>query len=207
MKFFHDLTPSERAILKKLSTPGKIQNYLDKLPMNFSDDDPCFCPRDVMKYKTAHCMEGALFAALAVWYHGGKPLLLDLTTTVGDEDHVVALFKQNGYWGAVSKTNHGVLRFRDPVYKTVRELAMSYFNEYFLDSGKKTMRTFSAPFDLSKHMNLDWITSRENIMKLIDKLNDSKHYDVAPKKIMRNLRKADMVEIKAGKVVEWRRKK
>lgn len=204
---FNNLTTAEKKVFEHLNTPAKIQDYLDKLKMNFSDEDPCFCPLDVLKYKKAHCMEGALFAAAALAFHGHKPLLLDLTTTKNDEDHVVALFKVNGSWGAISKTNHAVLRYREPIYKTIRELALSYFHEYFLNSGQKTLRTYSEPFDLSKYENLNWLTSRSGIMEIIEAMNNTKHYNILTPNQMKNLRKADQIEVAAGKIVEWKQSK
>lgn len=202
-KFFADLNLNEKRVFERLNTPQKIQDYLDTLKMNFADADPCFCPRQVLQFKKAHCMEGALLAAAALAYHGRKPLLLDLTTTKEDEDHVVALFKQDGFWGAISKTNHVVLRYREPIYRTVRELAMSYFHEYFLSkNGEKTLRTFSKPFSLSKYQT--WVTSQKDIMEIIQDMSDSKHQEIITTKQIKNLRKADKIEIKAGKIVEWR---
>lgn len=204
---FIDLTATELKILKRLNTPVKIQDFLDTLPMNFSDLDPCLSVRGVLQKRTAHCFEGALLAAAALWYGGQKPLLLDLTTTKDDEDHVVALFRggpKQKFWGAISKTNHAVLRYREPVYKTVRELAMSYFHEYFLSStGKKTLRTFSKPFDLSKYTKLNWITSQAGLMDLIQALANSPHEAILTVGQMKNLRKADSIEVNAGKIVEW----
>lgn len=202
-------TSAELKILKRLSSPAKIQDFLDSLPMNFSDVDPCLSPRQVLKQRTAHCMEGALLAAAALQLHGHKPLLLDLTTTPNDEDHVVALFTQKigqeTYWGAISKTNHAVLRYREPVYESVRELAMSYFHEYFLNStGEKTLRTFSKPFDLTKYSGLSWQTSQEGIMEIIQAMADSPHEEILSVQQKKNLRKADSIEIKAGEVVEWK---
>lgn len=205
MKAFKDLTSTERKIFQSLSTPVKIQNFLDALPMNFAEEDPCFSPRDVLKERKAHCMEGALLAAAALWYHGQKPLLLDLVAMNKDEDHVVVLFKENGYYGAISKTNHAVLRYREPIYKTVRELALSYFHEYFLHSGQKTLREYSDPFDLSKLGHLNWIIGREGILDLIDAMADSPHHALLNKQQMKNLRKADQIEIKAGQIVEWKK--
>jgi hypothetical protein len=141
------LSKEETLLFKKLKTPGTIQDYLDSLPSNFERrGETSRSPRLVLAHKEAHCFEGALFAAAVLWYHGKKPLLLDLKTGRGDFDHVVTLFKTNGYWGAISKTNHAVLRFRDPLYKTIRELALSYAHEYFLDNGKKTLLSYSRPF-------------------------------------------------------------
>lgn len=159
--------------------------------------------RRVIDSGTAHCFEGALFAAAALMYNGHKPLLLDLQTTSDDQDHVVALFKQGSHWGAISKTNHAVLRFRDPVYASVRELALSYFHEYFLNNGKKTMRAYSMPFDLSKLPLSDWLTSDDDLVDLVDMLDEAPHNDVLPKDNLK-LRKADSIEIKTFDSVEWK---
>lgn len=204
MKKFFGFNDQELRILHKLSTPQKIQDYLNKLPINFEEQgDTARSPREVLRLQTAHCMEGALLAAVALWYHGQKPLLLDLVTTKNDDDHVVALFKQNGRWGAISKTNHAVLRYREPVYTTVRELAMSYFHEYFKDSGQKTLRKFSRPFDLSKITDRSWMVSREDLWEINNALEDSFHYNILSPKQVRRLRKAEPIEIAAGKLVEW----
>ncbi len=207
MKKFFGFNETEIKVLNKLNTPQKIQDYLNKLPINFEEDGgTARSPRQVLKLRKAHCIEGALLAAVALWYHGQKPLLLDLVTTKNDDDHVVALFKQNGCWGAISKTNHAVLRYREPIYKTVRELAMSYFHEYFKDTGQKTLRKFSRPYDLSKIKNKDWLTSREDLWEINNALDDSFHYDILTPKQIKNLRSAEKIEVEAGKLVEWRRR-
>ena len=127
-------TEEEMEVFRKIDTPQKIQDFLDEMPINFEESgDTCKSPRMVMKTGSAHCMEGAMFAAVAMRINGFKPLIVDMTAASFDYDHVIAVFKQNGFWGAISKTNHSVLRYREPVYKNIRELAMSYFNEYFLD--------------------------------------------------------------------------
>ncbi len=206
MDYFKDFSVKERKLLNKLNTPVKIQEYLDKLPMNFSDEDPCFCPVNVMRERKAHCLEGALLAAAALWYHGQKPLLMDMEAVEHDEDHVVTLFKVKGYWGAISKTNHGMLRYREPIYRTVRELAMSYFNEYYTDSGEKTLRKFSAPFNLAKYQRkYNWLTSREGLLDLVDDLCAAQHFDMVPKHHLRKLRLADPIERELNKTVEWKR--
>lgn len=205
MKKFFGFNQKELRVLHRLNTPGKIQSYLDKLPINFErHGDTARSPREVLRLQTAHCMEGALLAATALWYHGYKPLLLDLVTTKNDDDHVVALFRQRGCWGALSKTNHAVLRYREPVYKTVRELAMSYFHEYFKDSGQKTLRQYSRPFDLSKIKDKGWLTSTEDLWDINNALDDSRHYLVVSPAQIKALRKAGQIEIAAGKLVEWK---
>src|SRR5690606_22648808 len=142
MKKDFGFTKDELKIIKKLNTPSKIQDFLNSLEINIEEDgDTSYSPRTVLKKRKAHCVEGAVLAAAILRFHGQKPLILDLETSNDDFDHVIALFNKNGYWGAISKTNHAVLRYREPVYKTIRELVMSYFHEYFLNkNGKKTLR-------------------------------------------------------------------
>jgi hypothetical protein len=194
------LSHNEKQLFKKLTTPAQIQDFLNSLSYNFEETgETCRSPREVLTHKSAHCLEGAYLAAAVLWYHGEKPLLMDLRSTKRDLDHVVALFKKNGHWGAISKTNHAVLRYREPVYKSVRELALSYFHEYFLDDGTKTLREYSLPFSL-KPYGVEWITSSEDLWEIGADLDDSTHVSILPPLI--KLRKADPVEIAAGKLVE-----
>jgi hypothetical protein len=197
------LDKKELALLKKLNTPIKIQNYLDSLPINWEKKGETYLsPREVIRKNKAHCLEGALLAATALWIQGEKPLLLDLKTIDGD-DHVVALYKINNYWGAISKTNHPVLRFRDPVYETIHELALSYFHEYFdTKTGEKTLYCYSDPFDMKK-FGTDWITSGENLFHIADALDDAVHYELYPEKNRKYFRNADALERKAGSIIEW----
>ena len=199
------LTPIERRVISKLSTPQKIQDYLDSLPINFETGGETYMsPRRVFETKTAHCFEGALVAAAALAYHGVKPLLLDFRTSIEDEDHVVALFRQNGRWGAISKTNHAILRYRDPLYRDIRELVMSYFHEYLLWNGKKSLEEYSAPFDLSKYQPERWVTASKDLFWLVEALDNSRHFPLVPKKIRRLIRPASKVELHAMKIVEWK---
>lgn len=197
------LSKKEVSVFSRLNTPQKIQDFLNKLPQNFErKGETCLSPRQVIKENTAHCLEGALLAALALWYHGRPPLVMHLKTTEHDQDHVVAIFKENGYFGALSKTNHAVLRYRDPVYKTARELALSFFHEYFLDDGRKTLIGYTEPFDLSK-FGSNWVMDEKDLWEINDKLFDLPHKKIGPPKIMKHLRKADPVEIKYGDITEW----
>ncbi len=164
-------------------------------------------PRRVLKARRAHCLEGAMLAACALWFQGEKPLLLDLKTHKKDQEHVVALFKKNGYWGAISKTNHAVLRYRDPIYESVRELALSYFHEYFLNSnGQKTLESYSTPFDLSS-LGDTWVTEESDLWHISKRLDRIRHFPIVPKKNKRYLRAASHVEREAGKITEWKKKK
>jgi hypothetical protein len=199
-------TQKEYNTLAKLSTPIKIQDFLDTLPMNWEKrGDTMLSPRRVLKAKKAHCMEGALIAAAALWVAGESPLIMNLSPKLdkGDDDHVVALYKRGGLWGAISKTNHASLRFRDPVYKTPRELALSYFHEWFLNSsGEKVLECYSKPLDM-RHFGTDWLTSKSDLWDVADALSERKHYFLVPKGNWRYVRKADKMEMKAGKLIEW----
>jgi len=203
----YGLSTSEFSILKKLSSPQKIQDFLDTLPFNFEKNgDTYMSPQRVLKEKKAHCIEGAMLAATALLIQGEKALLLDLKAHPGDMDHVVALYKKNGYWGAISKTNHAVLRFRDPIYKTIRELVLSYFHEYFLNTtGKKTLRGYSNPLNLKKFGN-KWITAKEDLWIIADALDDAKHFPFVPEKNKKLIRNAIEIERKAGSIIEWQEK-
>ena len=124
------LTPAEHRTFARLDTPPKIQDFLDRLPANFElDGDTVMSPRRMLQTRLAHCAEGALFAAAVLAFHGRPAWLMDIRALPRDQDHIVALFKQRGHWGAISKTNHAILRWRDPIYRTPRELAMSYAHE------------------------------------------------------------------------------
>lgn len=197
------LSKSELSLFKRLNTPIKIQNYLDTLAINWEKDgDFNMSPREVIKQQKAHCFEGAMFAAVALWINGEHPLVLDLKVP-SDVGHVVTLYKRNGYWGAISKTNHLALRFRDPVYKTVRELVMSYFHECFNDkNGKKDLRGYSGPINIKK-FGTKWITSEEDLYDIAEKMFEMKTISLFPKKNEQYIRKADAMEMKLGTVIEW----
>ena len=198
------LTKGEQATLRKLSTPRKIQDFLDRLPVNFEKNgDTHMSPRRVLRERKAHCVEGALLAAAAFWLHGKPPLLLDLKTIEFDDEHVVALFKEHGRWGAISKTNHAVVRYRDPIYKTVRELAMSYYHEYFRDhDGRKTLYSYSRPFDL-RTMGDYWVTTHEDLWEIDGLLNKVPHYRFVPKKNEHLIRRATPFERRVLNAREW----
>jgi hypothetical protein len=197
------LTQDERRLLRDLNRPAKIQDFLETIPINFEPEgETCKSPRRVLATRSAHCIEGALLAAAALWFHGHRPLLLDLKATARDTDHVVAPFRARGRWGAISKTNHAVLRYRDPVYRSVRELAMSYFHEYCIDNGLKTLTSYSAIFDLRRR-GWSWIVSDEPLWDLSYALDSSRHYSILGDRRRRTLRRADLIERRAGTLVQW----
>lgn len=199
--------PREFSVFKKLRTPGDVQDLLNGVRMNFeTTHERCRSPLLVLRDGKAHCMEGALLGAAALWHQGHPPLLLDLKTADPDVDHVIALFKDGNRWGGVSKTNHAVLRYRDPIFVNVRELVMSYFNEYFLDNGVKTLRSYSAvPFSMLRY-GTKWLTTEDDLDDAVVALDNARHTPIFKKGAERHLRRAEPVEIKAGKIVEWKKK-
>ena len=200
------LSPAERRVFNRLTTPQKIQDFLDALPINFGET--LFSPRRVLREKKAHCFEAALLAAAAFAYHGRPPLLLDFQTIENDEDHVLALFKEHGLWGAISKTNHSIIRFRDPVYRSVRELSMSYFHEYLMWDGRKSLRSFSTrPFNMRRFKPAEWIIAEEDLTGIEGALDWAPHSPALPKQALKSLRRASPIELKAMKLTEWKKKR
>lgn len=198
-------TKKELAKMKRLNTPAKVQDFLNRIPINFEKNgiDTAKSPIMVLRANNAHCIEAAILGAYVLSLHGHPPLLLHLASTDEDKDHVVAPFKVKGYWGALSKGNHVTLRYRDPIYKTIRELAMSYFNEYYLENGAKTMRSYSRPLNLNI-FKPNWPVREDSLWDIDDRLDRIKHYTIAPKKIIRTLRKADHIERKALDITDWK---
>lgn len=167
-------TAAERAVLSRLSSPEKVQRFLDEdLAYNHErDGETCRSPRAVLRDRTAHCGEGSIFAAAALRFHGRPPLVIQLRA-VRDTDHVVALFAIPGgrggrSWGAVAKSNYAGLRYRSPVYRTVRELVMSYFENYYSPLGERTLRTFTRPVNLSRFDRRGWETAEGDICDVSD---------------------------------------
>ncbi len=198
------LTPAETRLFKRLDTPQKIQDFLDKVPANFElDGDTVQSPRRLLQTRLAHCAEAALFGAAVLAFHGKRCWLMDLRALPSDQDHIVTLFKERGLWGAISKTNHAILRWRDPIYKSARELAMSYPHEYCLPGGKKSMLEYSRPFSLYRIAPERWVTAEDDLHWLMDKLDEAPHVPVAPTHAMRRRRRSPKVELLAQLVLEW----
>ena len=199
------LSRAEFAVLRRLRTPEKIQHFLYGLRQNFErNGETCHSVRVVLRDRRAHCIEGAVLAACALWIHGEPPLLLDLQA-VHDFDHVVALFRRNGRWGAISKTNGIGLRWRDPVYRSLRELAMSYLHEYYNKRDHKTLRTYSVPYDLRRMKTADWATSEDGAWNLVDNLEATRHYKLMTRAQVRRLIRRDPFERDVGNLLQYRR--
>ncbi len=194
-------TAEERAIFRRLSTPAKIQRFLDcELTYNKEPDgNTCRSPRCALRDRTAHCMEGALFGAAALRMLGFPPLLLDLEA-VRDDDHVLAIFRVSGHWGAVAKSNYSGLRYREPVYRTLRELAMSYFEHYYNLRKEKTLRRYSRPVNLSRFDSISWMTSEADVWAIPEYLCDIAHRPLLPPSLERRLGRVDDRLFAAGLV-------
>jgi hypothetical protein len=190
-----DWTKDEIAFLKTLCDPDKIQGFLDSI--DYNPDYECRSPRWVIRKRSAHCFEGALFAAAALQFIGNKPLIVDMKA-YNDDDHVIAVFMEKGHWGAVAKSNFTSLRYREPVYRSLRELVMSYFDFYFNIAGDKSLRAYSLPLDLTIYDSRNWDTTDEDLEYIGDKLEKIRHYPVIDKKMIKNLKKASDTMLKAG---------
>jgi hypothetical protein len=190
----------ELSVLRRLKTPERIQRFLDDVDYNKEEDGPtCRSPRRVLRDRMAQCLEGALFGAAALRVQGWEPLLLDLEA-VRDDDHVLAIFRQRGCWGAIAKSNYAGLRFREPVYRSLRELAMSYFDHYFNPAGEKTLRTYSRPVNLRRFDRIGWMTAEEDLWPISDYLFSIPHTRLLTSGVVRNLNRMDARLMLAGKV-------
>jgi len=179
-----DWTKEELDLFRSLDNQDKIQAFLDSVDYNPSYE--CRSPRWVIKRRKAHCFEGAIFAAAALQFLGYKPLLIDMKS-FNDDDHVLAVFKEDGHWGSVAKSNFTTLRSREPVYRSIRELIMSYFDFYFNTKGEKTMRSYSMPLNLSIFESRKWATTDEDLEYIGDKLESIHHYPVVTEKMLKKL--------------------
>lgn len=191
----------ELAVFRKLSTTQKIQRFLDdEVGYNKEKDgETCRSPRRVLRDRLAHCAEGAYFAAAALRMLGHPPLIVDLMA-VRDDDHLLAVFQQDGCWGAIAKSNYSGLRFREPVYRTVRELAMSYFAHYYNLKGELTLREFSRPVNLSRFDRTNWMTREEDLFEIGDYFYTVPHAPVMPVAMTRKRRMLDRRLFEAGLV-------
>ena len=182
-------------LFKKLDSPRKIQDFLDKTP--YSTDSFYRSPYSVIHDKKAHCFDGCLFAAAALRFLGFKPLIVDMLAH-NDDEHMLAIFKVDNCIGSIAKSNFSGLRFRDPIYKNLRELVMSYFEDYYNLSYEKTLRGYTIPLDLSRFDHLDWMTSDENLEIIADATDRIRRYSLLTKKQEKTLSKMDEKAYKAG---------
>jgi hypothetical protein len=181
-------TPAELRKLRSLKDPYGIQRLVDDMPYHLADT--AWSPRRVLREGTSHCMEGAIFAAAALRANGHPPLIVDFEAE-RDTDHVLAVYRVKGLWGAVAKSNYTGCRYREPVYRSLRELAMSYFNIYFNMRGERTLRTFSRPVNLARFDNQQWMTTEKPIWFIVYYLIDLHHYKLLPPGASKRLHRVD----------------
>ena len=197
----HGFTAAERAVFRRLRTPEKIQHFLDsEIGYNKEPNgSTCYSPRRVLRERVAHCMEGALFGAAALRMIGFPPLLLDLEA-VRDDDHVLAIFRVNGCWGAVAKSNYSGLQYREPVYRSLRELAMSYFEHYFNLSREKTLRNYSRPVNLKRFDAIHWMTTEDDPWAVPEYLCTIPHTPLLKSRVEKRLGRVQDRLFRAGKL-------
>lgn len=202
MKNKYGFDRAELAVFRKLSAPEKIQRFLDdEIGYNKEKDgETCRSPRRVLRDGLAHCAEGAYFAAAAMRLRGHPPLIVDLMA-VRDDDHLLAVFRQQGHWGAIAKSNYSGLRFREPVYRTIRELVMSYYAHYYNLRGELTLREFSPrPINLARFDRINWMTTEENLWEIGEHFYTVSHSRILPAEMERKRRMLDRRLFQAGLV-------
>jgi hypothetical protein len=190
------LTTAERKSLSGLDTPALIQDYLNDIP--YSDDDFYRCPLRVLRERKAHCFDGALFAAMALRLLGYPPLILELVPNERDDDHLLAVFKNYDHWGAVAQSNFTGIRFREPVYRSLRELVMSYFEDFFNARGEKTLVAYRTSINLKVFDHLNWMSSDSGLETLADSMDRYKVFPVITDEMAANLALADKRSLQAG---------
>src|SRR5512135_222682 len=192
------LTAREAACLRRLTPAWRIQQFLDTLDYDLAGVS-CRSPRRVLRERTVQCLDGALFAATALRMQGQRPLIMDLEA-VRDDDHVVAVYQQNGHWGAIARSNFSGLRFREPVFRTLRELALSYFESYFNLRREKTLRRYSGPVDLSRFDTCQWMTSESDLWEIGAHLVHVRHFALLTPTMLRSCGPVDRRLFDAGLV-------
>jgi hypothetical protein len=195
-RFSSLLTPREAQRIARLTTPYKIQQYLDSI--DYSEEIRYRCPLNVVKDQKGHCFDGAVFAAAMLRRIGYEPLLVDILPNENDDDHVLAVFRQRGHWGAVAKSNFSGLRYREPVFRSVRELVLSYFEDFFNSLGEKTMRGYTRPLNLAPFDRTGWLVRDEALDAIGDRLDEIRKFKVLTPAMIRGLSYADERSVKAG---------
>ena len=190
------LKKNERQLMAGLNTPVKIQAFLDQL--SYSLEEAYRCPLRVLRERTAHCFDGAIFAAGALWRLGHPPLILELLPNDRDDDHLLALYQRYGHWGALAQSNFASLRFREPVYRTLRELIMSYFEQFYNVDREKTLRGYTRPLNLQTMGNIRWMVDDRLLEEISERLDKIRRYSLINEKIAGELSPVDERSYQAG---------
>ncbi|UCF39012.1 MAG: hypothetical protein JSU96_09315 [Acidobacteriota bacterium] len=195
-QFLEALTDSERAIFSELDSPVRIQTFLDRV--TYSSDPIYRCPLRVFRERKGHCYDGAVFAALALSRIGLPPLILELLPNERDDDHILAVFKRDGYWGAIAKSNFVGLRFREPIHRNLRELVMTYFEPYFNVEGERTLRGYTVPLNLGRIKNLHWATEDGGMDVIAERLDQIRKFSILTPRMIDQLTRVDERSVQAG---------
>lgn len=179
------LTRGELAVFRRFRRPAEIQDFLDTL--EYRQEDEYFSPRSVLRERRAHCVDGSLFACVGLRLLGHPPRIVDLLIGGEADEHLLAVFQLGGLWGAVAQSNFVGLRYRDPVYRTLRELALSYFPVYFNAHGEKVLRGYTVPLDLSRYDRYHWMTSEEHLRLVVNRIDHVRRFELFPKQAERHL--------------------
>ncbi|HAY38797.1 MAG TPA: hypothetical protein DCY53_05285 [Desulfobacteraceae bacterium] len=182
--------------MSKLNSPNKIQAFLDAIP--YSSESIYRCPLQVLRDRVANCFDGALFAAAALRQIGFPPLILDMIPDSRDDDHVLALYKQDGHWGAIAKSNFVGLRFREPIHRNLRELVLSYFDQYYNIKREKTLRGYTLPLNLKTFDKFDWMVSDKSMKRIAQRLDEIRRFFLLTPKMIAGLSTVDERLYRAG---------
>jgi hypothetical protein len=194
--FDQNLTGAEREVMAQLNSPGKIHAFLDQL--SYSPEETYRCPLRVLRDRTAHCFDGALFAAAALWRLGHPPLIMELLPNDQDDDHLLALYKRSGHWGALAQSNFVGLRFREPVYRTLRELVLSYFEQFYNVEREKTLRAYTRPLNLQAFDDMGWMVDDRLLEKISERLDQTRRYSLITESMAAELSPVDERSYQAG---------
>jgi len=194
--FDRALTQSERRIIDRLTTPIRVQTFLDKLPYSVASDYRC--PLRVLRDRMGHCFDGALFGAAAMRRLGHPPLIVNMVANDRDDDHMLALYRRDGHWGAVAKSNFAGLRFREPVYRTLHELVMSYFEQFYNVERKKTLRNYTVPLNLKAFDKFGWMTHDGPLERIGKRLDEIRKVHLLTRRMIASLSLVDERSYRAG---------
>jgi hypothetical protein len=186
----------ELAIFERLTSPPKIQEYLNNLP--YSPEERYRCPKTVLRDRMAHCFDGALFAAAALRYLGYPPLIVEMLPNDRDDDHLLAVYKVDGRWGAVAKSNFAGLTYREPVYRNIRELILSYFEQFYNIEREKTLRGYTVPLNLRPFDGVNWMGEDGRLDDIGEGLDKVRKVRVVTPSMIRRLALVDERSYKAG---------
>jgi hypothetical protein len=196
MSIDSSLNDKDLRIISALDSPVRIQAFLDSI--SYSSEPVYRCPLQVIQDRLAHCFDGAVFAAAVLRRIGFPPLIVDMIPDGRDDDHVLALFKQDGHWGAIAKSNFAGLRYREPIFRNIRELVLSYFEQYYNVEREKTLRGYTLPLNLKTFDRFDWMTNEKTMERIAQRLDEIKRFSILTKKMIANLSAVDERLYRAG---------